>query len=105
MYLELADIQKTLSAIARRSAPRSRLIVVYHSPALALKLVAWIVRRLGEPLRTALRPDQMKALLAKHGFQVVRDEDLRTTAAALSPTVLRGTRFVRHMRTVVAEKT
>jgi methyltransferase (TIGR00027 family) len=104
MYLSLADIERTLGIIARRSAPRSRLIVVYHSPAWTLKLVAWIVRRMGEPLRSALRPGEMKAMLARHGFHVVRDEDLRTTAAALSPTVLRGTRFVRHMRTVVADK-
>jgi methyltransferase (TIGR00027 family) len=104
MYLERVDIEKTLGVIARRSAPRSRLIVVYHSPALTLKLVAWLVRRLGEPLRTALRANQMRALLAKHGFAVARDDDLRTTAASLSPTVFRATRFVRHMRTVVADK-
>ena len=34
MYLELADIEATLSVIARRSAPRSRLIVLYLRPAL-----------------------------------------------------------------------
>jgi methyltransferase (TIGR00027 family) len=105
MYLSLPDIEKTLGVIARRSAPRSRLIVVYHSPALTLKLVSWIVRRLGEPLRSVLRAEEMRALLARFGFQVARDEDLRTTAASLSPTVLRGTRFVGHMRTVVADKT
>jgi methyltransferase (TIGR00027 family) len=104
MYLERADIERTLEAIARRSAPGSRLVVVYHSPALVLKLVAWIVRRLGEPLRSVFRPREMQELLAKHGFLVCRDEDLRTTAAALSPTVLRGTRFVRHMRTVTADR-
>jgi methyltransferase (TIGR00027 family) len=104
MYLELPDIEKTLAVIASRSAPQSRLIVVYHSPALTLKLVAWIVRRLGEPLRSVLRPDEMRALLEKHGFQVVRDDDVRTTAAALSPTLLRGTRFIRHMHTAVADK-
>jgi methyltransferase (TIGR00027 family) len=105
MYLSLPDIEKTLGVIARRSAPLSRLIVVYHSPALTLRLVAWIVRRLGEPLRSELRPQQMRALLARFGFQVVRDEDLRTTAARLSPAILRGTRFVGHMRTVVADRT
>jgi methyltransferase (TIGR00027 family) len=104
MYLSLADIDRTLAVLSRRSAPGSRLIVVYHSPAWTLKLVSWIVRRLGEPLRSVLRADEMKALLARHGFNVVRDEDLRTTAASLSPSVRRGTRFVRHMRTVVADR-
>ena len=104
MYLSVPDIEATLAVIARRSPAGSRLIVVYHSPALMLRLVGLIVRRLGEPLRSAFTAEQMRALLAKHGFDVVRDEDLATTAAALSPSLASAARMVRHMRTVTADR-
>ncbi len=69
MYLTRDDIQRTLSTIEARSAPGSRLIVAYHQPALMLLLLAVIVRRLGEPIRTVLTPHQMRNLLDHYGFR------------------------------------
>lgn len=105
MYLRRPDIEATMRVIARRSPPGSRLIIVYVAPGLISSLIGWIVRRVGEPLRSAFEPPQMRALLARHGFTVTHDEDLPTTAAALSPTVARDARLLRHLRTVVADRT
>src|SRR5689334_16105073 len=57
MYLAPADVDATLAVIERRSAPRSRLIVLYHSPKPLLRVVGFFVRRLGEPLRSSFTPD------------------------------------------------
>jgi O-methyltransferase involved in polyketide biosynthesis len=65
MYLNRDEIETTLSTVEARSAPGSRLIVAYHQPALMLLLLAVIVRRLGEPIRTVLTPHQMRKLLAR----------------------------------------
>jgi methyltransferase (TIGR00027 family) len=105
MYLTLADIEASMRVIARRSAPGSTLVIVYHQPAAMLKLVGWLVRRLGEPLRSSFTPPQMRALLARHGFDVATDENVAETAARLSPDLARKMRLVRHMRTVVATRT
>ena len=70
MYLALAEVEATLGVIARRSAAGSRLIVAYHSPALILRLVAFLVARVGEPLRSAFTAHAMRTLLATHGFGV-----------------------------------
>ncbi|HEU4727590.1 MAG TPA: class I SAM-dependent methyltransferase [Kofleriaceae bacterium] len=104
MYLAPADVEATLAVVARRSAPASRLLVLYHCPSILLGLVGAFVRRLGEPLRSAFSAEQMRALLARHGFTVVRDEDLRTIGATMSRAVRRGTRPIRHMRIVTADR-
>jgi methyltransferase (TIGR00027 family) len=103
MYLEPAAVEATLTIVAGRSAPKSRLVILYHSPALILKIVRPIVRRLGEPLRSVYTADQMRALLARHRFDVVRDEDLRTIGAAMSPELRKTTRAINHMRIVTAD--
>src|SRR5262249_35245155 len=56
MYLDRDEIETTLRIIENRSAPGSRLIVAYHQPAWMLLLLAVIVRRLDEPIRTVLTP-------------------------------------------------
>ncbi len=104
MYLEKADIEATLRVIARRSAPGSRLIICYHSPALIVRLIGLVVSRLGEPLRSAHRPDEMRALLEAHGFRVRRDQDVPTIASGLSAEVARWTRPMRHLHVVTAER-
>ena len=38
MYLERADIEATLRVVEARSAPRSRLVVLYHSPSIIRKM-------------------------------------------------------------------
>ncbi len=104
MYLELADIDATLSVIARRSAPRSRLVVMYFRPALMSWFVGFIVRRAGEPFRSAFTPDQMSALLRKHGFTVTRDENLPAIAGRLSAELARATRPMKHMQIATADR-
>lgn len=103
MYLALPAVEATLGVLARRSAKRSRLIIVYHQPALLLHVVGVVLKRIGEPLRTALSPPQMKALLAKYGFIVVRDRDVHEIGASLCDEVEKGTKRIRHQRIVAAD--
>jgi methyltransferase (TIGR00027 family) len=105
MYLARRDIEATMRVITGRSPPDSRLIIVYVSPGLMASLIGWIVRRFGEPLRSTFTPAAMRAMLAAHGFEAKSDEDLPTTAAALSPKVARDARLLKHLRTVVADRT
>ncbi|HEU0176393.1 MAG TPA: class I SAM-dependent methyltransferase [Blastocatellia bacterium] len=102
MYLTQADVEATLTVIERRSAAGSRLIVAYHSPALMLRLIGPIVRRLGEPLRSAFTADTMRTLLARYGFGVVRDDDLPTIGGALSAEIAQATRMMKHLRIAIA---
>jgi methyltransferase (TIGR00027 family) len=104
MYLTRAQIEATLAVIARRSAARSALIVAYHQPALILLLVGFLVRRLGEPLRSAFSAAQMRELLASHGFRVTRDEDVPTIGARISARVGEQTRRLGHARVALAER-
>src|SRR5499427_3378297 len=82
MYLAPADIEATLAVIRRRSAAGSRLIIAYHSPALMLRLIGPIVRRMGEPLRSAFTANEMREMLARYGFGVVWDADMPTIGGA-----------------------
>jgi methyltransferase (TIGR00027 family) len=102
MYLTIAEIEATLAVVARRSAPGSTVVVAYHSRAVLLYLVAFVVRRLGEPIRSAFSAEAMRALLAKYGFRVVSDEDLPTIAKGLSDDLARATRPMRHLRIATA---
>ncbi len=90
MYLTLRDIEATLAVLERRSPPGSRLIILYHVPALLLKVLGLLLRRVGEPLRSAFRPAQMRELLAEHGFQVRADQDLIRIGDTLSPEIGQG---------------
>ena len=104
MYLTRAEVDMTLASIAKRSAPASRLVIVYHAPGhLTLRLVGLLVRRLGEPFRSAFRKDEMRVLLARHGFDVVRDEDMPRAMARLAPALAGAGRRVRHTRMVTAD--
>jgi methyltransferase (TIGR00027 family) len=104
MYLSVEDVERTLAVLAKRSAPRSRVVLVYHVPALMRTLVGLYVARVGEPFRSSFQPDAMRALLARFGFAVVRDESLRAIGAALAPEVGRVTRFMTHLRIVTADR-
>jgi len=103
MYLAPPDIAATLAAIERRSAAASRLIVVYHRPALVLRLMRPVMRRIGEPLRSAFTAEAMRALLAEHGFAVVRDQTVAEISAA-SPAIAQKIRAMRHLGIAVAER-
>jgi methyltransferase (TIGR00027 family) len=103
MYLTEAESDATLAVIGRRSAECSRLIVLYHSPALVLKLVGFMTRRLGEPLRSAFTVNAMRALLERHGFTVAADQALPAIGAALSGELGRAIRSLKHLRLAIAE--
>jgi methyltransferase (TIGR00027 family) len=104
MYLARADIEATLRVIEQRSPLASQLIVAYHSPALLLRVVGPIVRRVGEPLRSAFTSTEMRALLGKYSFRVIRDEPLPEIAARLSPAIADATRPVKHLRIATADR-
>jgi len=104
MYLTQPDIEATLAVLERRSVPGSRLVIVYHAPALVLKVVGLLLARLGEPLRSAFRPEQMRAVLARCGFVALADDDLSRVGAALSVEIGKAAERVRHMRVVTAER-
>lgn len=46
----------------------------------------------------------MRALLGKHGFGVVRDEDLHRIGVALSAETARATRVTMHLRIATADR-
>jgi methyltransferase (TIGR00027 family) len=102
MYLSRADIEATLAVVQRRSAPGSQLLIVYHAPALILGVVSLFLRRIGEPLRSAFTPEQMRALLGRYGFEVSADRDLPSIGATLSAEIAGVARRVKHMRIVTA---
>jgi methyltransferase (TIGR00027 family) len=104
MYLTPADVERTLGLIARRSAAGSRLVVAYHAPALLLRFLGVFTRRLGEPLRSTFTADAMRALLARHRFEVVRDDAISTLGAALSADIGAATKVVKHLRIVTADR-
>lgn len=104
MYLTPADVEATLAIIERRSAPASRLIVLYHSPSIMLLVIGAFVSRLGEPLRSTFTIDAMRALLDRRGFRVIRDEDLVSIGAGLSPDLARATRVMKHLRVATADR-
>jgi len=106
MYLTPAEVEATLRVIRALSAPESRLAIVYIAPgSWILPIVALVVRRLGEPFRSRYRAPEMRALLARHGFDVASDESLPESAARVAPGIEKAARRVRHMRTVIASLT
>lgn len=88
-YLPPAATEITLRAIARRSAPSSRLLMTYAVPKLvgrsAPRLEA-IVRQgfawLGEPLRGAMSPQEAARCVQMHGFESIRDSGQREWAGS-----------------------
>ncbi|MES1187252.1 MAG: SAM-dependent methyltransferase [Myxococcales bacterium] len=104
MYLTQGDIEATLAVVQQRSAPGSRIVIAYHVPALILKVVGAALRRLGEPLRSAFRPEQMRALLERYGFRVSSDQDLSAIGYGLSPEIGKAAGRVKHMHVVTAER-
>jgi methyltransferase (TIGR00027 family) len=103
MYLAQLAIDATLAVIDRRSAGASRLIVAYHAPALILRVVRPLVRRMGEPLQSSFTPEQMRALLARYRFDVVRDDSIASLGAAIAGSVAKATRFNTHLRIATAD--
>src|SRR5262245_39162673 len=104
MYLSTPAIEATLDVVARRSAPGSRLVILYHRKAFMLRIVGFVVRRLGEPLKSTFNPDSMRALLGRFGFRVVRDGSLHDFGVELSSTVGDITKRAQHLRIAIADR-
>src|SRR6478609_6164483 len=102
MYLTRSAIEATLAVIARRSAQNSRLIVLYHHPKWLLRLLAPGLRWLGEPLRSAFRPEQMRDLLHDYGFEVLHDRSIAQIGPEISAELGASTKRADHLRVVVA---
>jgi len=103
MYLTRQDIEATLRVIEQRSAPTSRLVIVYIAPALMLLILAPLLRSMSEPLRSVFRPRGVAELLARHGFRATRDVGVADVARSLSLTLPAGGLTARHLRVVTAE--
>ncbi|HEY3254988.1 MAG TPA: class I SAM-dependent methyltransferase [Polyangiaceae bacterium] len=104
MYLTRSAIEATLAGIERRSAAGSCLVVLYHSPALLLRVVGPIVRWLGEPLRSAFKPEMLRSLLDGFGFQVVRDQSVADVGRAVSAELAAATKVAVHLRIATATR-
>jgi methyltransferase (TIGR00027 family) len=104
MYLTRAEVEATLAVVERRSAPKSRLVVAYVVPAPIRWIVGFFLRRLGEPIRSVFTASEMDELLRRYGFRVAQDQDVVTIGAALSPELARGTRPMKHLRIVTADR-
>jgi methyltransferase (TIGR00027 family) len=97
-YLSRAEVAATVQAISSRSAAGSRLIVNYQAPSLlaasgrlAARVMTAVARRRSlwadEPRRSSWTPAAMSELLAGHGFDLHRDDDLLTLAQDLASPV------------------
>ncbi|HET7540416.1 MAG TPA: class I SAM-dependent methyltransferase [Polyangiaceae bacterium] len=104
MYLTRSAIEATLAVIARRAAKGSCLIVLYHRPALVLRLLGPIVSFLGEPLRSVFRPEGLRALLAEHGFEVARDRSVAEIGLSISAELGAATKVAGHLAIAVAQR-
>ncbi|WP_243420601.1 class I SAM-dependent methyltransferase [Micromonospora globispora] len=113
-YLTAAEVAATVTALAACSAPNSRLIVNYQTPAGIAKLGRLAARALmastgrssvwaNEPWRSTWTPEAMTRLLARHGYTVTSDEDLLGTAGALAVPI-RHRISLRHGRVMVADR-
>jgi len=104
MYLARADIEATLRVVEARSAPGSRLIVVYQCPAVIRQILGLFLSLLGEPFRSAFTADEMHTLLAAFGFTVVQDDDLAGIAIRLSAAFADMKRMLKAVRIATAER-
>ena len=75
MYLASQAIDATLESIARVAAPSSVLAATYHDSAFRWEVVplAAMVRVAGEPFRTRMSPNDVRARLEPRGFVVESD--------------------------------
>jgi methyltransferase (TIGR00027 family) len=113
-YLTRAQVAATAAAIAGCSGPGSRLIVNFQLPggftSLGQVLARLLMASTGrpsvwakEPLRSTWTPAAMSALLARHGYAVIREDDLVDLARAL-PMAVRHARSLHHGAVLVADR-
>lgn len=93
-YLTAEQVLETVRQVAALSAPGSRLVVHYQAKSIAVTVLRAVVRlalRLerqhdpmaGEPWRSLWRPEQMRDLLSRNGFDTTSDDSLFTLAEGL----------------------
>jgi methyltransferase (TIGR00027 family) len=113
-YLTRKEVTATAEVVGAQSAPGSRVIVNYQSPALSAAVGRLVARAMttlarrpalwaGEPRRSAWTPTAMRDLLTNHGFTVTRDDGLLTLAGQL-PMPVRQRRSLRAGRVAVADR-
>lgn len=108
MYLPAAALEATLDAMAKRSAPGSRLALTYLPPE-TLARPRWrpfilpLFHLIREPLVGALTPQQMHERLRAHGFEVLEDAWPGDHAHRFGRRPLRGP-FTPAERVLVAER-
>jgi methyltransferase (TIGR00027 family) len=91
MYLTEAAIDASVGAIRRYSAAGSKLAMTYFDrariarPSLAVRAVAAVVSRAGEPWRWGWDPAELPAWMAERGFVVERDLSVAEAARELLP--------------------
>lgn len=105
-YLTAEQVEATLAVIRERSAPGSRLAVMYQSPpeiAPAATPPSPSFWR-SEPLQSWWTPEQMRAQLDRAGFDVAFDRDLTELAAEYGADLSGAGERVREGRVVVAAR-
>jgi methyltransferase (TIGR00027 family) len=111
-YLTAVEVERTVEALVRRSAPGSGLVVNYQAPGVGAAIGRVAARGMlllarspslwaDEPRRSAWTARTMAALLARHGFVVGTDVDLLTIAAGL-PMQVHRRRSLRNGRIATA---
>jgi methyltransferase (TIGR00027 family) len=109
-YLTAVAVEATLAVIQGRSAPGSRLAVVYQSPSRAATVGTQSVTALSqtlwknERLHSWWTPEQMQAQLDRVGFRVASDRDLADLAAEFGADLSSAGQLVRDGRVVVAAR-
>ncbi len=103
MYLSAEAIAATLDAVRAYSAEGSQLAFNYVArreggAGAAVALVGAVTSLVGEPFRSSFDPSGLAALLAAHGFSVLRDEGFDALAGSLLgppyPAIVRGGRRI-----------
>lgn len=103
-YLTEAEVEATLAVIRGRSAPGSRLAIMYQSPSQGAVGTPSHALWKDEPLQSWWTPEQMQAQLDSAGFRVAFDRDLVELAAELGADLSSAGQRVREGRVVSAAR-
>jgi methyltransferase (TIGR00027 family) len=102
MYLAPDTMRATLAQIARRSARDSTLIINYHT-SMRSAFVRFVLRFIGEPVKSAWQPEAIAGELRAAGFGVVEDGGVEEWVSRFADPGV-NTRAGRVMRIVVARR-
>lgn len=102
MYLSQGDVESTLGIVQARSAPGSRLVVLYLSPSFLIRAIGLLGYFTGEALRSSFSESQMRMLLGKFGFDATEDRDLDAITRDLLGDTSGSSWAAKHLRIVSA---